>query len=109
MLNNPVVKQGLIYLALSILIILFAEYANVLVVYLDTLYTYINLKLSPVFSSSQLGVLIRKVVSLVLIPVVIAAVPALLYRVIKGRSMPYFIEVTWLLWLIIVLSKVLIQ
>lgn len=109
MIRNPIMKQGLIYLALSIVIVVFAEYAHVLIVYLDMLYTYVNLKLSPVFSSSELGILIRRVFSLVLIPVIIAAIPAVLYRLIKGSNMPYFIQITWLLWLIIVLSKILIQ
>lgn len=102
-------RQTLIYLILSILVILFASYAQLLVVYIDLTYTYINLKLSPIFSSSDLGITIRNIFTLILIPVVIAAAPALLYRLIKGRHMPYFIEVTWLLWLVIVLSKVIIQ
>lgn len=109
MATNPVLKQGLIYLMLSIMIVFFAEYAHLLIVYLDMLYTIVNLKLAPIFSSSELGILIRRVCSLVLIPVVIAAIPALLYRLIKGRNMPYFIHITWLLWFIIVLSKVLIR
>ena len=103
------VKQSLIYLLLSIIIVIFAEYAQLLIVYTDILYNFVNYKLMPVFSSSATGILIRKVFSLVLIPVVIAAVPALIYRLIKGRHMPYFIEITWFLWLVIVLSKVLIQ
>jgi hypothetical protein len=102
-------RQSFIYLVLSILVVLFASYAQMLIVYLDMLYTYVNLQLSPVFSSSETGILIRQVFSLVLIPVIIACIPALAYRVIKGKHMPYFIEVTWFLWLVIVLSKVLIQ
>tara|TARA_Y100000588_G_C13982882_1_gene808041 strand:- start:449 stop:778 length:330 start_codon:yes stop_codon:yes gene_type:complete len=109
MTRAPLLKQSLIYLTLSVLIILFAEYAKVMVVYLDLFYTYINLKLAPVFSNSGMGILIRKVVSLIIIPVGIAAIPAFIYRLVKGSNMPYFIQVTWLLWLIIVLSKVLIQ
>lgn len=102
-------RQTLIYFILSILAILFASYAQLLIVYIDLTYTYINLKLSPIFSTSNLGISIRNLLTLILIPVVIAAVPALFYRLIKGRHMPYFIEVTWLLWLILVLSKVIIQ
>lgn len=109
MIRNTMLKQSIIYLTLSILVVLFAEYAHLFIVYLDMLYTYINLKLAPVFSNTDLGVMIRRVFSLVLIPVVIASIPALFYRLIKGKNMPYFIEITWLLWLVIVLSKILIQ
>lgn len=102
-------KQSFIYLGLSILIVLFAEYAHLMIVYIDMLYAYVNVKLAPIFSHSDLGIMIRKVFSLLLIPVTIASIPALLYRLFKGRPMPYFIELTWFLWLILVLSKILIQ
>ena len=102
-------KQIIIYLLLSILVVLFAEQVQTLIVYIDYLYTFVNVWLAPVFSQSQLGVLIRKVVSLILIPIVIAGIPALIYRLVKGKNMPYFIQLTWLIWLIIVLSKVLIR
>ena len=102
-------KQSLIYLLLSILVILFSKYAHLLIVYIDVAYTFINLKLAPVFSSSDLGVLFRKIVSLVVLPIAIAAIPALVYRLVKDKNMTIFIEFTWLLWLIIVLSKVLIH
>lgn len=102
-------RQSLIYLLLSVFIVIFAAYAHVLIVYLDMLYTYTNLQMAPIFSSGAVGVLIRKTISLVVIPVAIAAIPALIYRLIKGQPLPYFIQITWLLWLIIVLSKVLIH
>ncbi|WP_133126837.1 hypothetical protein [Legionella nagasakiensis] len=102
-------RQSMIYLFLSVLVVVFAAYAHLVIVYIDMFYMYVNLKLSPIFSQSEAGIMIRKVFSLVMIPVAIAAIPALTYRLIKGRNMPYFIQITWLLWLIVVLSKVLIQ
>jgi hypothetical protein len=102
-------RQTIIYLLLSILVVLFAQYVHLLIVYIDMVYTFINLQLAPIFSNSTVGILIRKVISLVFIPVVLAAIPALIYRAIKGKHMPYFVEVTWFLWLVIVLSKVLIR
>lgn len=101
-------KQTLIYLCLSILVVLFAQYVHLMIVYVDLFYTFINVKLAPIFSNGALGIMIRKVISLVLLPVVIASIPGVIYRVVKGQNMPYFIEVTWFLWLVIVLSKVLI-
>ena len=99
----------LIYLLLSSLVVIFAHYIHLLLVYIDMLYAYFNLKLTPVFSHGGLGIITRKVILLVVIPVLIAAIPALIYRLIKGREMPYFIELTWCLWLIIVLSNILIR
>lgn len=103
------VKQSLLYLILSILVVIFAKYAHLLIVYIAMAYTYANVKLMPIFSSTAVGIMLRQVLTLVLIPVIIAAIPALSYRLIKGKSMPYFIEVTWLIWLVLVLCKVLIH
>jgi hypothetical protein len=102
-------RQTLIYLLLSIAVVLFSQYVHLMIVYIDMFYTYINIQLAPIFSSSHSGIMIRKVLSLVLLPIVIAAVPALIYRAIKGKNMAYFLQVTWFLWLVIVLSKVLIR
>ena len=102
-------KQSIIYIALSILIVIFSAYAHLAIVYIDMFYTWVTLELTPIFSSSMYGTLIRNVFSLVVLPVIIVGIPALIYRVIKGQYMPYFIEITWIIWLIIVLSKVLIR
>lgn len=102
-------RQSLIYLLLSILVVVFAKFAHMLIVYIDMLYAYINVKLTPIFSHGGLGVTIRKVLLLVFIPIIIAAIPALIYRLIKGHEMPYFIELIWCLWLVIVLSNILIR
>lgn len=102
-------KQSLIYLVLSIVVVIFAKYIHVLIVYIDILYTYMHYKLSPIFNQGGIGGIVSKVTLLVLIPVVIAAIPALIYRLIKGSSMPCLIELTWCLWLVIVLSHILIR
>jgi hypothetical protein len=102
-------RQSLIYLIISILVVLFASYAHLLVVYVDMFFTYINLKLAPVFNPTGWGLIVRKILVLVLLPVTLAAIPALIYRGIKGRPMPYFIAITWVFWTVIVLSDILIR
>lgn len=102
-------RQTLILLLLSILVVLFAKYAHLLIVYIDMLYTWINFKLTPIFSQTGVGIMIRKVILLVFIPILIALVPALIYKLVKGGQMPYFLELTWCLWLVIVLSNILIH
>ncbi len=102
-------KQSLIYLGLSIFIVVFAQYANLVMVYIVTFYTFVMMKLTPIFSGNTYGILIRNILSLVLIPLIIAGVPALIYKAIKKRPMPYFVEIMWALWLVIVLGKVLIR
>jgi hypothetical protein len=102
-------RQSLIYLFLSILIVVFAKYANTLLVFINIFFTEINLKLTPIFSQTGWGVVIRKILVLMVIPMIITAVPALIYRGIKGREMPHFIAITWIIWTIIVISNILMR
>jgi len=89
--------------------VVFAKYAHLLIVYIDMFFTYVNVQLAPVFSSTGWGLIIRKILVLVLMPIVITAIPALIYRAIKGREMPHFIAITWVVWTVIVLSDILIR
>lgn len=102
-------RQSLIYLLLSILVVVFSKYAHLLIVYIDMFFTYVSVKLTPIFSPTGWGLIIRKVLVLMLIPIIITAIPALIYRAIKGREMPHFIAITWVIWTIIVLSDILIR
>lgn len=102
-------RQSVLYLILSILIVLFAHYVHVIVVYIDLFYTYVNIKLTTIFSNHPWAIITREVLALTLIPILIAAIPALVYRAVKGKQMPYLLHITWLLWLILVLSKILIH
>ncbi|HRD70119.1 MAG: hypothetical protein Q8M40_00735 [Legionella sp.] len=102
-------RQSLIYLLLSILIVVFAKYAHLLVVYIDMFFTYVNIKLTPVFSHTGWGILLRKILVLMILPLIIAAIPALIYRVIKGHEMPHFMATVWVIWTVIVLSDILIR
>lgn len=100
-------RQSLIYLVLSILIVLFAKYAHLLIIYIDLFFTQINLKLTPIFSPTGWGLVIRKIIVLMVLPLLITAIPALIYRGLKGREMPHFIAIVWVIWTIIVLSDIL--
>lgn len=102
-------RQTLLYLILSICIVLFAKYVHLLIVYIDVFFTYVNIKLTPVFSQTGWGLVIRKILVLMFLPVVITGIPALIYRASTGRDMPHFIAITWVIWTIIVLSEILIR
>ncbi|MDR3502025.1 MAG: hypothetical protein P4L79_05520 [Legionella sp.] len=102
-------RQSLIYLGLSILVVIFAKYAHLIVVYVDMFFTYVNVKLTPIFSQTGWGLVIRKILVLVLLPVTLTAIPALLYKAIKGSEMPHFIAITWTIWTVIVLSDILVR
>lgn len=102
-------RQSIIYLLASFLIIILGSYVHTLIVYIDMFYLYINYHLTPIFKYLGLYGILRNVLVLTLIPVVITAIPALIYRLIKGHTMPHYIAITWCIWLVIVLSYVLIH
>ncbi len=103
------IKQSSVYLILSVLIVLFSNYIKIFFVYMNLLYAYINTWLQPLFGSGLMGEAFRDMVTLVLIPFALAAIPALIYWVIKRKRMPYFLELIWLFWLVLALSTYLIH
>lgn len=102
-------RQSLLYLFLSILVVVFARYAHLLVVYIALFSTFIRVKLTPFFRPTDLGLLLRNILVLTSLPLFFAAIPSLSYRVIKGHDMPYFLMLTWIFWLILVLSTILVR
>lgn len=103
------IKQGAIYLILSIVFVLLAHYINYLIIYIDLAYTYINLQLSFLLKDNIVGTHARNILSLMTLPLILGGIPALIWRAIKGKPMPYFLEIVWLLWLLIAISKLLIR
>ena len=101
-------KQLLIYLLVSIFVVFFASYVHMILVYLDIFYTWSNVKLAVIFSQTPMGILTRKIFILTLIPIIISGIPAITYRLVAKKNMPYFFEITWIIWLMIVLAKILI-
>ncbi len=102
-------KQTLFYLALSLIVVLFSRYFAIGIIKIEHLHTWLNLKMSTVFSNSLVGLTVQQVIVLMMLPIVIAGVPALTYKLVKGGSMPYFLNFVWLVWLVVVLSSVAIQ
>lgn len=102
-------KQGIFYFILSLVIILFAPYAKILLTYANLIYTLVNSAIEPLFGQGMIGDAFQDMCTLLLFPLVLAGLPALLYWVVKRKKMPYFIELTWLIWLIFAMSSYLTQ
>ena len=107
MTYNPY-KQILYYFIVSILIVVFASYGHTAIIYLDVLYTYINVQIMSLFHSHQVAPMLLEILSLAMLPILLIGIPAGCYRLIRKKTMPYTIELIWFVWLILALSKVLI-
>lgn len=97
------------YFFLSIALIIFSSYTRELIQWVILLDETVNDALRVVFSHSPLGINLRLILSLVLTPLIIVALPALLYWLIKRKTMPYLIPIVWLFWFITALSRLLSQ
>lgn len=102
-------KHALIFLIISILAVIFSSFTQQCIVYIHLLFITIKNWLMPVFHALDLGPTMLRICLLMLIPLTAAGIPALLYRLVKGRQMPYLIESTWVFWLILALSTILIR
>lgn len=104
-------RQALIYFILSILVVIFARIAQILIVYLGLLYKWLCSMLIPFFNISPkfFGPMLVKIIILVALPLLVAAIVALIYRLIHKKDFPYFQVLTWCLWLVLTLSSILIR
>ncbi len=102
-------KQSAIYLILSILVVFFAKYVYLVLMSIDSFYSVINTKLTPLFNQGGLSRTLQKTVLLVIIPILVALIPTLIYRLIEGKNMPYFLPLIWCLWIISVFSNITVR
>lgn len=102
-------KQIVIYLIASILVILFARFAYEILSYIHAAFLYAGQLITPFFNLLDLGLLSRKICILIVVPLAFTGIPALIYKAVNGKQMPWFMESTWILWLILVLSHILIR
>ena len=102
-------KQSLLYLFFSLLVVLLKKYAKLLLLYIDIIFTQLTVLLNPILSVIGIGNPFQKILLLALTPVLITGIPAGIYYLFKRHTMPYYFEITWCVWLIIVLSNLLIR
>lgn len=94
------IKHIIALVAISIVIVLGMTYAQQGVNYLVQAHDWVGNVLTDVFSMGQTGNVIRNSIALLLVPFVIALIPALIYWALKRNWFPYFMQTTWIVWLI---------
>ena len=94
------IKQILALVALSILIILSMVYAQQGLTWIVSAHDWVSNMLTSVFSGSQTGDLIRKLIALLIVPLVIGLVPVIVYWFARRSWFPYFMQIVWVVWLL---------
>lgn len=102
-------KQLSILVVLSTILLIFSQYAQLILSYLDAAHTFLNAKLSYIFNTSTAGNTTQEVASLLLIPLAFTGILQATYWVFKRRMMPYFYHILWTIWLVLFTSLTLVR
>lgn len=92
-------KQLIAILLFSIFVIVSMPQAHVVLNAVVEGHNWVSELLTQVFAGGQTGLLIKNLFALVAIPLGIAAIPGLIYWLVRRQWFPYFIEIVWAIWL----------
>jgi len=95
-------KNFTIFFVLSILSVLFLAYLSVSAHFVDAIYVHIYDWLGMFLRGNRISMMVRQVISLILIPLIVAGVPAIVYWFFKKKLMPYFFHVLFGAWLVMI-------
>lgn len=99
-MNN--MKRHFLWLVLlSVVGLLCVNYIDLLFTYIMSAQHWLDSLLGRFFSSSGWGQLARHAIGLIVIPLLIAFIPALIYRIFMKKEFAYFTCVLWLAWTVL--------
>lgn len=93
-------KHIIVIVLLSILVITSMPYVQQGLQWILAAHDWIADVLREVFSGGPAGNIIRELLALLVIPIVIALIPTIIYWLVRRRWFPWFMEVVWVVWLI---------
>lgn len=106
-MNADTVKHLVSMILLSLVILLFAHQTTRFLAEMNYFHHIVATKLASIFSHGSIGTLIRRIISLIVLPVALAGFPALGYWLIKRQPMPYFIHTVWISWIVLMTTALL--
>ncbi len=100
-------KHILYLILISVIAMYFINQIAAFLHFIDNIHGLLVKQLSMIFAGGKVGMMIKEVVALVLIPLGIASIPASVYWVFKRRVMPYFTDLLWVSWIMLATSVAL--
>ncbi len=97
------IRHIALLLLLSFALFFFMQPLQWLVTQLYQVELYFAQQLGLVFANGTLGHILRQVLTLTLIPLLIASIPAGIYWIFSRRALPYLGHIIWTTWLMLVL------
>jgi hypothetical protein len=98
------IKQIGLFILFSILAAIFLHQLHYLLSLITLAYHALYKMMGWVFSNDSLGTIIRQSVVFILVPVVVAFISSLIYKLIKktGLPHPYFMLIMWVSWVMLI-------
>ena len=100
-------KQIVLLLIASILIVLFSAYGSLILHCVNSLYQFMDTLLNHVISNSSTGHIAKSTLILLLIPLIIAYLINGFYLLVMRREFPYLFVSMWFIWFMLVVSAIL--
>ena len=97
-------KQFAYLIIASILAIFFVHELAFVLKYINEAHNMLSTQMRNVFAGGEIGQTIRHVLSLFLIPVIVAYIPAGIYWLFTRKEMPALCHVVWILWIVLATS-----
>lgn len=94
------IKQIVALIVLSLVVLFVNSPLNALLHSLIDFHQWITDSLATIFSTGKTGDIIKALLTLLLVPAVLAGIPALVYWGMKRSAMPYLWPIIWAAWLI---------
>ncbi len=95
------IKQFILIVGASVAAIFLKDYLMHGITFLVMAHNEVSKWLVMVFANDQAGLIIQGVVSLILIPLVVAGILNFAYWAVKKTAMPHTLTVVWVIWTII--------
>ncbi len=95
-------KQIIVFILLCLIAIFIMTHIKTGLHALVAAYNWVDHTLAALFSGGTIGHVIRKLIALAGIPILVGLIPAFIYWLIKRSGFPYFMEVVWVTWLLLV-------
>lgn len=93
-------KNFIVLILLSLGVVFGTKHIHPFLLVLVSAHDWIAQLLLQVFSGGEIGSAVRNLLSLIILPLFIGAIPAIVYWFSKHRQFPYFMHIVWIMWLV---------
>ncbi|MCB1826941.1 MAG: hypothetical protein KDH94_00855 [Coxiellaceae bacterium] len=98
------VKSAIFLIIVSVIVMFFEPQLSHVLRYMLTIHDKIADGLAMIFTNAPTGRMIQETMALIVIPVVIGAVAAFAWLIIKRNEMPHLVPTIWIIWTILLVT-----